>query len=199
VQNCAEGGVFGVLPGLIGTMQAVETLKLILGVGEPLIGQLLMLDALTMHTRIVHFDRDPQCPACGTRTITRLIDYDEFCGTPSLEAQAAQRTVSLISTSDLHAQLAQAQPPRLIDVREPHETAVSIIAGAQLIPLGALSAAIPTLQRDADIVVMCRSGKRSADAARQLQDAGFTRVRSLDGGILRWLDDGLAVVPSSGA
>jgi sulfur-carrier protein adenylyltransferase/sulfurtransferase len=194
VQNCAEGGVLGVLPGLIGTMQAVETIKLILGIGAVLSGQLLMLDALTMHTRVVHFDRDPDCPACGTRTIAQLIDYDEFCGTPSLTAVASQRAVALITPGELSARLATGSAFDLIDVREPHETQVSVISGARLIPLGTLGATLGELSRERDIVVMCRSGKRSADAARQLTEAGFQRVQSLDGGMLRWIDEGGAVV-----
>ena len=116
-----------------------------------------------------------------------------------MAAQSAQRTVSLISAAELQAQLAESQPVTLIDVREPHETSVSIIPGAHLVPLGTLGASLTTLDPDTDIVVMCRSGKRSADAARQLQDAGFTRIRSLDGGMLRWIDEGGAVVNSSGA
>lgn len=195
VQNCAEGGVLGVLPGMIGTIQAVETLKLILGIGETLAGRLLMVDALTMQTRTVHIERDPACPACGTRTITQLIDYDEFCGTPAL-ASAAAGTVREIAPLELAARMAHARDFELIDVREPHETQVDGIAGARLIPLGSLAGAIESLDRSRDIVVMCRSGKRSADAARQLQAVGFTRVASLAGGMLRWIEDVEHVAPT---
>ena len=185
VQNCAEGGVLGVLPGMVGTIQAVETLKLILGIGESLAGRLMMIDALTMQTRTVHIDRDPACPACGTRTITQLIDYDEFCGTPALSAMAAQPVIE-ITPEMLAARLSRRDDFELIDVREPHETAVDGIPGARLIPLGTIGEVIPTLDRSRDMVVYCRSGKRSTDAVRQLQAAGFDRVTSLAGGMLQW-------------
>ncbi len=188
VPNCAEGGVLGVLPGLIGTIQALETIKLITGVGEGLAGRLLMLDALTMETRTVHLDRDPACPACGTRTITALIDYDEFCGTPPLPA-GGSATVREISPAELAERLARHDDFDLIDVREPHEAAESRIDAARLIPLGTLASVIPTLDASRQYVVHCRSGKRSADAVRQMQAAGFTRVTSLAGGMLRWIDE----------
>ena len=188
VQNCAEGGVLGVLPGMIGTIQAVETLKLILGLGETLAGRLMMIDALTMQVRTVHIDRDPACPACGTRTITQLIDYDQFCGTPAMSAMTAHPVVE-ITPEELAARLSRRDDFELIDVREPHETAVDGIAGARLIPLGTIPTAFPTLDRTRAIVVYCRSGKRSADAVRQLQAAGFDRVTSLAGGMLRWNEE----------
>jgi sulfur-carrier protein adenylyltransferase/sulfurtransferase len=189
VQNCAEGGVLGVLPGMIGTIQAAETLKLILGIGESLAGRLLMIDALTMQSRIVHISRDPACPACGLRTITQLINYDEFCGTPAMSTASSSGAVREITPSELAARLARADDFDLIDVREPHETAVDGIPGARLIPLGTLPAAIASLDQAREIVMMCRSGKRSADAVRQLEAAGFTRVASLAGGMLRWAED----------
>ena len=188
VQNCAEGGVLGVLPGMIGTIQAVETLKLILGLGETLAGRLMMIDALTMQVRTVHIDRDPACPACGTRTITQLIDYDQFCGTPAMSAMTAHPVVE-ITPEELAARLSRRDDFELIDVREPQETAVDGIAGARLIPLGTIPTAFPTLDRTRAIVVYCRSGKRSADAVRQLQAAGFDRVTSLAGGMLRWNEE----------
>jgi len=188
VPNCAEGGVLGVLPGLIGTMQALETIKLITGVGETLAGRLLMLDALTMQTRTVHLDRDPECPACGTRTITQLIDYDEFCGTAPLPTGGVN-SVHEITPLELAARLTRRDDFDLIDVREPHEAALERIDGARLIPLNTLSDVIPSLDRAREIVVHCRSGKRSADAARQLQAAGFARVSSLAGGMLRWSEE----------
>ena len=187
VQNCAEGGVFGVLPGMIGTIQAVETLKLITRLGSSLAGRLLMIDALSMVTRTVEFGRDPDCPACGTRTITHLIDYDEFCGTPSLSATMA--AIEEITPVALAARIARGDDFDLIDVREPHETAVDAIATARLIPLRTLGAALDSLDMAREIVVLCRSGTRSADAARQLQAAGFTQVQSLAGGMLRWADE----------
>ncbi len=183
VQNCAEGGVFGVLPGLIGMIQSVETLKLLLGLGNSLAGRLLMVDALAMQFRSVRIQRDPNCVACGTRTLTALIDYDEFCGIP---ASSTLVEVPLMSTETLAAQLAGAEPPVVIDVREPVEAEESSIPGSRLIPLGTLASALDTLDRERAMVLVCRSGKRSADAVRQLQSAGFTRVHSLAGGMLAW-------------
>lgn len=187
VPNCAEGGVLGVLPGLIGTIQAVETLKLILGIGDSLAGRLLMIDAMSMEFRSVHITRDPNCPMCGMRTITQLIDYDQFCGTPSLTATST--AVQEITPAELAERLSRRDDFDFIDVREPYEAAESRIPGARLVPLATLGGAIDSLDRSRDIVLMCRSGKRSADAARQLQAAGFSRVMSLAGGILRWNDE----------
>ena len=149
----------------------------------------------TMQTRTVHIGRDPACPACGTRTITQLIDYDEFCGTPAL-GTAAAGTVREIAPLELAARMANARDFELIDVREPHETQVDGIAGARLIPLGSLAGAIESLDRSREIIVLCRSGKRSAEGARQLQAAGFTRVASLAGGMLRWIEDVEHVAPT---
>ncbi len=191
VPNCAEGGVLGVLPGLVGTIQAVETIKLILGLGDSLAGRLLMVDTLAMQFRTVRVDRDPQCPACGTRTITELIDYDQFCGTPALASTGANE-VREITPSALASRLARGDRIELIDVREPHETAESHIAGARFIPLGTLHDAMPSLDRNRDLAVICRSGKRSSDAVRQLQSAGFTRVVSVAGGMLRWTEESSA-------
>ena len=188
VQNCAEGGVFGVLPGLIGVIQATEVIKLVTGVGETLAGRLLMIDALTMQFRTVQLLRDPGCPACGTRTITALIDYDEFCGTPAIGSMDTS-AVAEITPAALAARRARGDEFVLVDVREPSEVAVSHIAGAQFIPLGTLASAVGTLDPSREVVVMCRSGKRSAEGARVLRAAGFTRVSSLAGGMLRWIDD----------
>ena len=185
VPSCAVGGVLGVLPGLIGTIQALETIKLITGVGDGLAGRLLMLDALTMETRTVHLDRDPDCAACGTRTITQLIDYDQFCGTAPLSVGGGD-VVREITPEELAGKLARHDDFDLIDVREPHEATIERIADARLIPLGTLADLIPTLDASREIVVHCRSGTRSAEAVRQLQAAGFTRVVSLAGGMLRW-------------
>ncbi len=190
VPNCAEGGVLGVLPGLIGTIQAVETIKLILELGDSLAGRLLMIDTLGMHFRHVRISRDPACPACGTRTITKLIDYDAFCGTPSLDAQssraAAEDAVREISAEQLATRLARAHDFELIDVREPHEAAVARIESARLIPLGSLEGRMSELDATREVIVLCQSGKRSATAARQLQAAGFARVSSLAGGMNSW-------------
>jgi sulfur-carrier protein adenylyltransferase/sulfurtransferase len=188
VPNCAEGGVFGALPGLIGTIQAIETLKLILQIGESLAGRLLMIDTLTMQTHTVRLDRDPSCPACGTRELTTLIDYDEFCGiTPA--GMAVATDVIEITPAALAERLARGDDFDLIDVREPYEAQIASLPAARLIPLGTIASSFDTLDTAREIVVMCRSGKRSADAARLLQAAGFSRVSSLAGGILRWSDD----------
>lgn len=189
VPSCAEGGVFGVLPGLVGTIQAVETIKLILRTGDSLAGRLLMIDTLSMQFRQVRVERDPNCPACGTRTITELIDYDQFCGTPALGAAADARAVTEVTSDTLAERLSRGDNIHLIDVREAHETAESRIAGATLIPLGTLRDALASLDASREIVTVCRSGKRSADAARLLEDAGFSRVSSLAGGMLRWSGD----------
>ncbi len=189
VPSCAEGGVFGVLPGLVGTIQAVETIKLILRAGDSLAGRLLMIDTLSMQFRQVRLERDPNCPACGTRTITELIDYDQFCGTPALGSAANLRAVTEISPERLAERLTDDGDFDLIDVREPHETAEARIERAKLIPLGTLRDAMASLDASREIVTVCRSGKRSADAARQLEDAGFSRVSSLAGGMLQWGGD----------
>jgi adenylyltransferase/sulfurtransferase len=189
VPSCAEGGVLGVLPGMIGTIQAAEALKLIIGTGDPLIGRLLLVNALTMDFRTVKLRKDPSCPACGTRTITELIDYDEFCGTPGGEAQYDRDGVAEITPVELAAQMRAGAAVDLIDVREPGEWAIARLPSARLIPLGQLVASMATLDSARDIVVMCRSGQRSASAARQLQAAGFRKVRNLAGGILRWSDE----------
>ncbi|QJR37845.1 molybdopterin-synthase adenylyltransferase MoeB [Gemmatimonas groenlandica] len=189
VQNCAEGGVLGVLPGLIGTIQATEALKLILQTGETLAGRLLMIDALAMQFRSVTITRDPQCPACGTRTLTQLVDYDEFCGVAGPATATALAAVTEITPAALALRHARGDDFDVIDVREPHEAAQSRIAWSRLIPLGSLPGALETLDRTRDVVVICRSGKRSADAARLLQAAGFSGVTSLAGGMLRWARD----------
>ena len=188
VPSCAEGGVLGVLPGLVGTIQATETLKLILGAGDPLVGRLLLISALGMRFHTVRIPRDPACPACGTREITSLIDYDEYCGTsrdsyPTAEAESVDLT-----PTELAQRLSDQEDIALIDVREPYEWALGRIPGARLIPLGELAAAMSSLDSTREVVVYCRSGVRSANAARQLRAAGF-RALNLTGGILRWSDD----------
>ncbi len=184
VQNCAEGGVLGVLPGLIGTIQATEALKLILHTGDTLAGRLLMIDALSMQFRSVTITRDPNCPACGTRTLAQLIDYDEFCGIAGPATEVA--AVAEITPATLAARRARGDDLELIDVREPHEAQQTRIDGSRLIPLGTLPASIASLDRSREFVLVCRSGKRSAEAVRQLQAAGFDRVSSLAGGMVRW-------------
>ena len=195
IPNCAEGGVFGVLPGMIGVIQATETIKLITGAGEPLVGRLLLVDALRMRFRTIEVARDPDCPACGTREITTLMDYDVFCGaTP-----AAFDTVygSAIATDDaadvdeitprrLDARLRAGDAITVLDVREPHEWAIARLPTARLIPLSALPQAVHSLDRRAETVVYCHHGARSAAAMTWLQDQGFPAVRNLVGGIDRW-------------
>jgi len=184
VPDCEEGGVLGVLPGLIGVIQATEVLKLVLGAGEALIGRLLLVDALRMQFRTLRLERDPECPACGTRTLQTLIDYEAFCG-----IRGGEDAVPEIAPHELAARFAAGERPLLLDVREPREWEMARIEGARLVPLGTLAGAIPSLDREAEIVVMCKSGVRSANAARQLRDAGFRRVLNLAGGIKRWSAD----------
>ena len=186
VPSCAEGGVLGILPGIVGTLQATEALKLVLGIGEPLIGRLNLVDALGARLRTVRIRKDPTCPACGTRELQQLIDYDAFCGVTDVPDEAPMLE---ITPRELAARLARADDVVLIDVREPYEHAIARIHGARLVPLGAFADAIPSLDRQRDIVIHCRSGARSATAVRQLQAAGFTRVWNVAGGILRWADD----------
>ena len=189
VPSCAEGGVLGVLPGMIGTIQAAEAIKLVLGAGSTLVGRLLLVNALDMQFHTMRLRRDPACPACGTRTITELIDYDEFCGTTGGERPADPDAVAEIVPMELARRLREGPPLELIDVREPGEWEVAHIEGARLVPLGQLQGSLPTFDASKEIVVMCRSGQRSAAAVRQLQAAGFRRVRNLAGGILRWSEE----------
>ena len=188
VPSCAEGGVLGVLPGLVGTLQATEALKLILRIGEPLIGRLVLVDALGARWRSVKLRKNPECPACGTHSITSLIDYDQFCGiTPAGGASVA--SVPEITPREVADRLARGDDFDLIDVREVYEEAIARIEGARLIPLGSFEEHIPSFDRDRDIVISCRSGQRSARAVKRLEQAGFTRVWNLAGGILRWSDE----------
>lgn len=186
VPSCAEGGVLGILPGIVGILQATEAIKLILGIGEPLIGRLNLVDSLGARQRTVKIKRDPTCPACGTRELQTLIDYDLFCGISNAPAESP---VLEITPIELAARLARQDDFVLLDVRDPHEFAIARIPGARLVPLGGFADAIPSLDRETDIVIHCRSGVRSAKAVRQLQAAGFTRVWNVVGGILRWADD----------
>jgi adenylyltransferase/sulfurtransferase len=195
VPSCAEGGVLGILPGIIGTIQATETIKLLLGIGEPLIGRLLLFDALRMRVRTMQLRKDPACPACGTRELRALIDYEEFCGVRQAARAEAGNAVPEIAPRDLAERLRAGDDLAVIDVREPHEWEIARIDGAQLIPLGSLAESLPSLDSTRDIVVHCKSGTRSAKAVRQLQAAGFTRVWNLAGGITRWSDDVDPTVP----
>ena len=195
VPSCAEGGVFGVLPGLVGTIQATETIKLILGIGDSLAGRLLLIDAMGMKFRTMNVRKNPACPACGTREITELIDYEEFCGMKTDDGRSKMEDAMPEITPVELAERLKAGDVDLIDVREPNEWEIARIPGARLIPMGKFPGVIPTLDPTHDIVVQCRSGMRSGKVVRQLQAAGFTRVRNLAGGILRWSDDVDPTVP----
>jgi molybdopterin/thiamine biosynthesis adenylyltransferase/rhodanese-related sulfurtransferase len=188
VQNCADAGVLGVLPGLVGTAQATEVLKLLLGIGEPLVGRLLMVDALRMSFRTIGVERDPACPACGTREIRELIDYEAFCaGPPAPDTSTTDDTaIATITPRELAQALQDGHSITLIDVREPYEWNFARISGAKLIPLGTLERALGTIEPNADVVVYCHHGTRSEMAAYALRDAGIRRVRNLVGGIDRW-------------
>jgi molybdopterin/thiamine biosynthesis adenylyltransferase/rhodanese-related sulfurtransferase len=188
VPSCAEGGVLGVLPGLVGTIQATEGIKLLLGIGEPLIGRLLLIDALTMQFRTMRLRKNPNCPACGTREIRELIDYDQFCGIGGDPLQDPNGIPELTPV-ELATKQQRKDDFDLIDVREPHEWAIARIPGARLVPLSAFTDSLHQFDSARDIVVHCKMGGRSAKAVRQLQAAGFKKVWNLAGGILRWSDD----------
>ena len=183
VPNCAQAGVLGVLPGIIGMLQAIETIKLILGIGDPLIGRLLHFDALKVHFRELKLRRDPHCPVCGENpTIFGPIDYDEFCGARE------EGIVPAISVQELKRKMDASERFELIDVREPFECEIARINGAKLIPLGEIAERADELQRVQPIVVHCHSGRRSEQAVRLLQQRGFTKVYNLEGGIDAWSD-----------
>jgi adenylyltransferase/sulfurtransferase len=195
IPNCAEGGVFGVLPGMIGVIQATETIKLITGAGDPLVGRLLMVDALRMRFRTIEFARDPECPSCGTHEITELMDYDAFCGIESPKTASSDTTddalddgaeVGEITPRRLDARLRDGAAITVIDVREPYEWAIVRISEGRLIPLSSLPHAVHSLDKRAEIVVYCHHGARSAAAQAWLQDQGFSNVLNLVGGIDRW-------------
>jgi adenylyltransferase/sulfurtransferase len=194
VPSCAEGGVLGILPGTIGLIQATETVKLILGIGEPLVGRLLLYDALGMRFRELKLRKNPECPVCGEhRTITRLIDYHQFCGVP--EIPETKVTENEIDVTEVKAKLDRGDHFVLIDVREPHEYKICHIPAARLIPLGEVPKRLNELDPQADIVVHCKSGVRSAKACGILRRAGFQHVRNMKGGILAWSDKVDASVP----
>jgi len=187
VPSCAEAGVLGVLPGLIGTIQATETIKLILGAGDTLAGRLLLVDALRMAFRTIRLRRDPACPACGTRELKSLVDYDEFCDTRrSQTATEPAASVREISPSELAGRLRRGDSIDVVDVREPYEWRIARIEGARLIPLSRFGAALSELSPDSEIVLYCHHGLRSETAAEFLVAQGFTRVWNLAGGIDRW-------------
>ncbi len=204
VPSCAEGGVLGILPGLLGVIQATETIKLILGIGEPLIGRLLLVDALGMSFRTLKLRKNPDCPVCGTHpTVTELIDYNQFCGIapPSevgpLEVARDKAVgdhpivdgIPQVSVQELKRKLDNKENIFVLDVREPHEYQIANL-GAPLIPVGSIESRISELasHKNDEVIVHCRSGARSQKAALALKAAGFTNVSNLAGGILAWAD-----------
>ncbi|MDI3342030.1 MAG: molybdopterin-synthase adenylyltransferase MoeB [Sphaerobacter sp.] len=191
VPSCAEGGVLGVLPGTVGALQATEAIKLILGIGEPLIGRLLRFDALDMSFQEFRLRKDPACPVCGEHpTVTELIDYLEFCGVrPEPAPTEVVAAEWQITPRELAARRAAGETPLVIDVREPHEREIASIPDSTLIPLGDLPRRLPALDSSRELVVYCRTGVRSAKALELLRAAGFTRVKNLTGGILAWADE----------
>jgi sulfur-carrier protein adenylyltransferase/sulfurtransferase len=193
VPSCAEGGVLGVLPGVIGTIQATEAIKLIIGAGRTLAGRLLLYDALTMKFRELKLQRDPECPVCGDNpTVKALIDYDQFCGVPHATASSsASPTEPETTVEELRARLDAGAPTYILDVREPQEYQICRIPGSTLIPLGQLPSRLSELPPPSDerqLIVHCKSGARSAKAVRLLREHGFDRASNLRGGILAWID-----------
>jgi len=204
VPSCAEGGVLGILPGLVGIIQTTEVIKLILGIGEPLVGRLLLVDALGMNFRTLKLRKNPDCPVCGTHpTVTQLIDYDQFCGIEkptsvgplevardkAIGDAAVVDGIRQITVEELKRKLDAKNDVFVLDVREPHEYPIANL-GAPLIPLGELEKRVAELapQKDREVVVHCRSGARSQKAAVILRNAGFKNVENLSGGILAWAD-----------
>ena len=192
VPSCAEGGVLGVLPGIIGVIQATETIKLMLGIGEPLIGRFLIYDALKMRFRELKLQKDPECPVCGTNpTVTKLIDYDQFCGIrPEPQAPPAGAAVNEweITPVELKRRLDAGDDLFILDVREPNEYQINRIPGSTLIPLGELPRRYQELDPNREIVAHCKMGGRSAKAVEYLRSVGFTKVKNLTGGVLEWID-----------
>ena len=188
VPSCAEGGVLGILPGVIGLIQATETVKIILGKGETLSGRLLLYDALNMRFREVKIKRDPDCPVCGDNpTVTKLIDYYSFCGLPGHGVNQAMFD-SEVEPTEVMAMMDRGERFVLIDVREPHEHEINRIEGSKLIPLRDLPARVCELDTADQIVVHCLMGGRSAEACEFLRSAGFKRVKNLKGGIRAWIE-----------
>jgi molybdopterin/thiamine biosynthesis adenylyltransferase/rhodanese-related sulfurtransferase len=192
VPSCAEGGVLGVLPGLLGLVQAVETIKLLLGIGDTLVGRLLLVDALSMQFREMKLQKNSSCAVCGENpTVTKLIDYEAFCGegTPVVSSPAMFGSrVPEITAEELQALRARGEKIVLVDVREPHETAISDLPGSIKIPLGSLPQNLSKVQPSDDLVVFCRSGGRSAQAVQFLIGKGYARTRNLVGGINHWAE-----------
>jgi molybdopterin/thiamine biosynthesis adenylyltransferase/rhodanese-related sulfurtransferase len=195
VPSCAEGGVLGVLPGVIGVIQATEAIKLITGIGEPLIGRFLIYDALRMRFRELKLKKDPDCPVCGTHpTVTKLIDYEEFCGMrpPAEEAAVAavnaSRNATEITSLELKKRLDRGDKLTIVDVREPNEYQINRLPGSILIPLGEIPRRYAELNKNDELIMQCKTGARSGRAADFLRTVGFTKVLNLKGGILDWID-----------
>ena len=189
VPSCAEGGVLGILPGNIGMIQATEAVKLILGKGEPLIGRLLLFDALAMKYRELKLRKDPNCPICGENpTVTELIDYEHFCGIGTEADKIVLEPEFEISVEELKAKITGEDTPFILDVREPHEFEICRIPNSVLIPLAEVEKRVHELNRSSEIVVHCKAGGRSAKAVKFLKEAGFEKVKNLKGGILAWAD-----------
>ncbi len=198
VPSCAEGGVLGVLPGTIGTIQATEAIKLLLGIGSSLVGRLLLYNALDMSFEYIKLQKNPNCKVCGPNPeVTELIDYDAFCGVPGFDHDEGSAGVNWdISAAELAARLQRGEKIRLIDVREPHELAISSLPGEELFPLGQLAARLPELDSAQEMVLFCGSGTRSRRALELLVSAGFKKVKNLKGGLNAWareVDPSLAV------
>ena len=190
VPSCAEGGVLGILPGLVGIIQATETIKLILGQGEPLIGRLLLVDSLAMRFRELKLRKNPECPVCGEHpTVTQLIDYQQFCGIkpPSEEEKALNNGIPQMSVQELKQRMDSGDDLLLLDVREPYEYQIANICGT-LVPMNDVPRRLDEISRDREIVVQCRSGSRSQRVAEFLKQNGYEKVANLAGGILAWSD-----------
>jgi adenylyltransferase/sulfurtransferase len=190
VPSCAEGGVLGVLPGIIGVIQATETVKLTMGIGEPLIGRFLIYDALRMRFRELKLRKDPDCPVCGTHpTVKQLIDYEQFCGVvPAKPESTIVNNATEITALELKQRLDRGDKLTIIDVREPNEYQINRIAGSILIPLGDIPKRVNELDPSAELIMQCKSGARSGRAADFLRSVGFKHVLNLKGGILDWID-----------
>ena len=194
VPSCAEGGVLGILPGVIGTIQATEAVKLIIGVGEPLVNRFMIYDALRMRFRELKLRKDPECPACGENpTIQKLIDYEQFCGLTSTAIQDEVSDGVDTTVEELKARLDHQDDIFILDVRETQEYQICRIPGSKLIPLGDLPKRLSELEGHDEMVVHCKSGVRSAKAVRLLREAGFKKAQNLSGGIMAWIEK---IVPS---
>ena len=197
VPSCAEGGVLGILPGLIGVIQATEAIKLILGIGEPLIGRLLLVDALKLRFRELKLRKNPDCPVCGTHpTVTELIDYEQFCGIhpETNEERVVKNGIPQLSVKDLKKRMDAGENLFILDVREPFEYQIANIGG-KLIPQGQVPQRLAEIDRDREIIVQCKSGGRSQRIAEFLKQSGYARVANVSGGILAWSDQIDSSVP----